>query len=138
MLLTFFICLHVIISIALIFIVLIQTGKGGLDSNFGGVATNMFGVQGANEFVKLWTKILFAAFVISCVLMAYTVKKSGGTRSSKSALQEDIMNETSQTSDISNPFLNENIENIDGTDVINNEGANVIQINSEDFQINLD
>jgi preprotein translocase subunit SecG len=73
---TFLIVIHVIICVALIFIVLMQTSKGGLDSNFGGVATNMLGTQGANEFVKLWTKILFSAFVISCVLLAFHIKRS--------------------------------------------------------------
>lgn len=77
---TLLIFVHVIICIALIFIVLIQTGKGGLDSNFGGMATSAFGAQGANDFVKLWTKILFAAFVISCVLLAGQVKRGERVR----------------------------------------------------------
>ena len=70
--------LYVIVCLALIFIILIQTGKGGLDSNFGGVATNMLGTQGANDFIKKWTKVLFAAFVILCILLAMQVKRDRG------------------------------------------------------------
>ena len=80
--LVFLIILHVIVCLALIFIVLIQTGKGGLDSNFGGIASNAFGTQGANEFIKRWTKILLVAFVISCVLLAMQVRGSDGEATS--------------------------------------------------------
>ena len=92
---TLLIVLHVIICLALVFIVLIQTGKGGLDSNFGGVATNVLGTQGANDFVKLWTKILFGAFVISCVFLAFYVKKSGEptTTQSRSRLVDEAQRE---------------------------------------------
>ena len=69
-----FIMLHVVICLVLIFIVLLQTGKGGLDSNFGGIASNALGAQGASDFLKKWTKILFAAFVISCILLATQVR----------------------------------------------------------------
>jgi len=69
--------LHVIICVALIFVVLLQTGKGGLDSNFGGIAANALGAQGASDFLKKWTKILFVAFILSCVLIGIQVR--GGT-----------------------------------------------------------
>jgi len=93
--LTFLIILHVVICIAMIFIVLIQTSKGGLDSTFGGVATNMLGTQGANDFVKNWTKILFAAFVVSCILLAFQVKRTGGGGAiERSLLSDDAQTET--------------------------------------------
>jgi preprotein translocase subunit SecG len=105
--LAFFIVMHVIICLALIFIVLIQTSKGGLDSNFGGMATNVLGTQGANEFVKTWTKILFGAFVISCVLLAYQVKnmgnEGGGGRNRGSRLVEEAQR------DLQNMPASENI-----------------------------
>ena len=92
---TLLIVIHVIICVALILIVLVQTGKGGLDSNFGGIAANALGTHGANEFVKLWTKILFAAFVISCVLLAAQVRRGdGGTsRVRGSVLQGEAQGE---------------------------------------------
>jgi len=94
---TLLIVVHVIICLALIFIVLIQTGKGGLDSNFGGMATSAFGSQGANDFVKLWTKILFAAFVVSCILLAGQVKRSGSSIPAKSLLQQEAQGEVGDT-----------------------------------------
>jgi preprotein translocase subunit SecG len=96
--LIFLLVVHIIVCVALIFIVLIQTSKGGLESTFGGIATGMLGVQGANEFVKLWTKILFAAFVISCVLLASQVKKGNGSASGsgRSKLQEAVMPDLDQ------------------------------------------
>jgi preprotein translocase subunit SecG len=95
----FMIFVHVIVCLALILIVLIQTSKGGLDSNFGGVATNMFGSQGANDIVKLWTKILFGAFVITCVLLAFQVKRTsrgdfgGGRDVPRSILSDEAQRE---------------------------------------------
>jgi len=89
MLMTILIVLHVIICLGMILIVLIQTSKGGLDSTFGGVASDMLGAQGANDFVKNWTKILFGAFVISCILLAVVVNKRGAASSaSDSILQQ--------------------------------------------------
>jgi len=94
MLMALFITLHVIICVGMIFIVLIQTSKGGLDSTFGGVASNMMGAQGANDFVKNWTKILFAAFVISCILLAFIVKRSNsGSTSGSSVIGQDALTE---------------------------------------------
>jgi len=108
MVITLLIVLHVVICLALVFIVLIQTGKGGLDSNFGGMATNVLGTQGANEFVKLWTKILFGAFVVSCVFLAFYVKQGGESNvaPARSRLQDEAQREMQnipvQSSDVIN------------------------------------
>ncbi|MDD2650030.1 MAG: preprotein translocase subunit SecG [Candidatus Cloacimonadales bacterium] len=67
---TFLIIIHVLICLALILVVLMQTGKGGLDSSFAGIASNTFGTQGASDVIKNATKILFGVFIISCVLLA--------------------------------------------------------------------
>jgi preprotein translocase subunit SecG len=85
MLFNFLLIIHIIISVAMIFIVLIQTGKGGLDSNFGGIASNTLGAQGATEIVKKWTKILFIVFVLSCILMANYVGREGPGRESRAS-----------------------------------------------------
>ena len=88
----FLIFIHVIISVCLVCLVLLQTGKGGLDQNFGGIATNAFGTQGANEFVRLWTKVLFVAFIVSCVVLAATVRRTdevGGGRRGRARLAEE-------------------------------------------------
>jgi preprotein translocase subunit SecG len=67
---TFLIIIHILICLALVLVVLMQTGKGGLDSNFAGIASNTFGAQGASDAIKNATKILFGVFIISCVLLA--------------------------------------------------------------------
>jgi len=90
----FLIILHVIICLGLIFIVLIQTGKGGLDSNFGGIATNAFGTQGANEFIKRWTKILLIAFVLSCILLASQVR--GGDEQGRGSRRRNRLTDAAQ------------------------------------------
>lgn len=101
---TLLIIVHVIICLALIFIVLIQTGKGGLDSNFGGMATDALGAHGANEFVKLWTKILFAAFVISCVLLAGQVKRNERGGVSRSRISQEAQKEVQSTAPAALPI----------------------------------
>ena len=88
----FLIIIHVIICLALVVVVLMQTGKGGLDSNFGGLAANTFGTQNAGTFIKNATKILFAAFVISCLLLATQVKKVS-SRTPKSRLSDELNRE---------------------------------------------
>jgi preprotein translocase subunit SecG len=90
--------IHVIICIGLILVILIQTNKGGLDANFGGIASNALGTQGATEFVKTWTKILFVAFIISCILLAATVRGNDGTGSRRRAnmLQREAAREQEQ------------------------------------------
>ena len=96
--LTLLIIIHVIISVCLIGLVLLQTGKGGLDQNFGGIATNALGTQGANEFVRLWTKVLFVAFIASCILLAATVRRTdeGGGRRARGRLATEAQRDLQQ------------------------------------------
>lgn len=68
--------IHVIICIALVLVILAQSSKGGgLDANLGGAAMNVFGGSGASKFLKKWTQILGVVFVVSCVFLAFQVKK---------------------------------------------------------------
>ena len=92
---TFLIIVHVIICVALVIAVLMQTGKGGLDSNFGGIATNTLGTQSASTVIKNATKILFAAFVISCLILAAQVRRTTGGGAARSRLSEELQREQS-------------------------------------------
>lgn len=65
---------HALICIALVLVILAQTSKGGLDSNLGGAAMNVFGGSGASQFLKKWTQILALIFAASCILLAFLVK----------------------------------------------------------------
>jgi preprotein translocase subunit SecG len=80
---------HVIISVALVFVILSQTSKGGLDANLGGAAMNVFGGSGASKFLRKWTQILALLFVISCVFLAFQVK-AAGQRRAPSVLEQEF------------------------------------------------
>ncbi|HOD17454.1 MAG TPA: preprotein translocase subunit SecG [Candidatus Cloacimonadota bacterium] len=71
---TVLLILHVIICVALVLVILAQTSKGGLDPTLGGAAVNVFGGSGASNFLKKWTQYLGAAFLVSCLLLAFVVK----------------------------------------------------------------
>ncbi len=66
--------IHAIICIALVLVILAQTSKGGLDSNLGGAAMNVFGGSGASQMLKKWTQILAIIFAASCIILAFLVK----------------------------------------------------------------
>ncbi len=64
---------HIIVSLSLIAIILAQSSKGGgLEGIVGSAASNMFGAQGASEFLKKWTKYLAIVFFITSISLAMT------------------------------------------------------------------
>lgn len=75
--------IHIIISVALVLVILSQTSKGGLDANLGGAAMNVFGGSGASKFLRKWTQILGAIFVVSCLFLAFQVSKVNETKAPK-------------------------------------------------------
>jgi len=74
-------------------VILMQTGKGGLDSNFSGIASSTFGTQGASEVIKRTTQVLFGIFIISCVLLA--TMNPGQTK--KSSITDKLKKEVAAT-----------------------------------------
>ena len=67
---------HVLIVIALIFIILIQRGRsGGLIESLGGVES-LFGTKTSSFFVKL-TVILAILFFLTSISLAYLSKERG-------------------------------------------------------------
>lgn len=80
--------LMVIVSIALILVILAQSSKGGaLEGMVGGAASDMFGGQGASNFLTKATKILVALFFILCFLMAFfSTGAARGTKTSTKAV----------------------------------------------------
>jgi|WetSurMetagenome_2_1015567.scaffolds.fasta_scaffold1288786_1 preprotein translocase subunit SecG len=73
---------HVAIAIVLILVILSQSSKGGLDSNLGGAAQNVLGGAGGSAVLKKWTQVFGAAFLVSCVVLALTVKHGNFASSS--------------------------------------------------------
>jgi preprotein translocase subunit SecG len=71
--------IHVIVSIALILIVLLQTGKGAnMGAVFGGAGSQaLFGNTGAATFLGKMTTVAAVIFMITSLSLAY-ISKSGG------------------------------------------------------------
>jgi len=67
------IALHVIVCIALIMIVLLQTGKGAdMGAAFGGGGSQtLFGTTGASTFLSKATTVAAVIFMVTCFLLAY-------------------------------------------------------------------
>ncbi len=86
--------LHILISILLIVIVLLQSGKGGglAGSLGGGVSTAMFGGQGADKLMTRLTTGLAATFMVLAILISITGRPSvdtGGSVVRERALQRE-------------------------------------------------
>lgn len=76
-----FLPIHIIISIFLIIVVLMQQAKGAGLSPVFGAGQSIFGARGATPFLSKMTAILATLFMITSILLAITPKfrtKQGG------------------------------------------------------------
>ncbi len=65
------IALHILVSVALILIVLLQKGKGAdMGAAFGGSSQTIFGSAGATSFLSKITAAAAIVFMITCLLLA--------------------------------------------------------------------
>jgi preprotein translocase subunit SecG len=72
---------HVIVSIGLILVVLLQTGKGAdMGAVFGGSSSTIFGSSGAGNFLTRLTTAMAIVFMITSLTLGYF----SGRRSSTS------------------------------------------------------
>ncbi len=80
--LSILIIVHVVVCIALIMIVLLQTGKGAdMGAAFGGGSSNtLFGASGASTFLTKATTVAAIIFMLTSLSLAYM----SNTRSEKS------------------------------------------------------
>lgn len=69
----FFIILHIVVCIALIMIVLLQTGKGAdMGAAFGGGASQtLFGSTGSSTFLGKLTTVAAVVFMLTSLTLAY-------------------------------------------------------------------
>lgn len=68
---TFILLIHIIVCIFLIFIVLIQSGKGAeLGAAFGGSSQTIFGARGAATFFSKMTTIAAVVFMLTSFSLA--------------------------------------------------------------------
>jgi preprotein translocase subunit SecG len=64
--------IHILVCVALIMIVLLQTGKGAsMGAAFGGSSQTVFGSGGAATFLTKLTTIAAAVFMITSLLLAF-------------------------------------------------------------------
>ena len=87
---SFLLVIHVIVSLFLIFIILIQSGKGeGLADVFGGGSsqTTIFGSRTGNFLTKATTASAIV-FMITCLSLALLSKRGGG-----SVVQQELLKE---------------------------------------------
>jgi preprotein translocase subunit SecG len=63
--------IHVIVSIGLILVVLLQTGKADMGAVFGGSSSTIFGSSGANNFLTRLTTGMAIVFMITSLTLGY-------------------------------------------------------------------
>ena len=92
----FFVGVHILICIALVFVVLLQSGRGGgLAGVFGGgAAQTFFGGRGAATFLSKATAWLAIAFMLMSILLAVLSSRLG--RGSEGLLQRRARERASQ------------------------------------------
>lgn len=80
----FLLFLHLMICLALVAVVLVQSGKGGglAGGAFGGSAQTVFGGRGATDFFSRATMVLGAAFFVTSLALALISSGGAGVRRS--------------------------------------------------------
>ncbi len=72
--------LHVIVCIALVFIVLLQKGKGAdMGAAFGGSSQTVFGSSGASSFLSRITTAAAVIFMLTSLSLAFMFGKGRST-----------------------------------------------------------
>ena len=86
---------HILVSILLVVVVLLQSGRGGglAGSMGGGVSTAMFGGQGADKLMTRLTTGLAAAFMVLAILISIAGNPKG-TADDSVVRQRAIQRET--------------------------------------------
>ena len=76
---------HVLACVALVVIVLLQSGKGAeMGAAFGGASQTLFGGSGGSTFMSKLTTGAAVVFMITCLLLSITAKR--GLRQSNSIM----------------------------------------------------
>ncbi len=75
---TLILILHIIVCFFLIFIVLVQSGKGAeLGAAFGGSSQTLFGARGAATFFSKLTTVAAVVFMITSLTLAVMTSRGG-------------------------------------------------------------
>jgi len=69
---TFVVILHILVSLGLILVVLLQTGKGAeMGAVFGGSSSTIFGSSGAGNFLTRLTTAMAIIFMLTSLTLGY-------------------------------------------------------------------
>ena len=69
---------HIVVSLALIFIVLLQSGRGaGIGAAFGGASQTFFGSSGATPFLAKLTALAAILFMVTSLSLAILGHRGG-------------------------------------------------------------
>lgn len=70
--------LHIMVSLALIFVVLLQKGSGAdMGAAFGGSSQGVFGARGSGGFLTRMTAVLATVFMLTSLSLAFFTTRSG-------------------------------------------------------------
>ena len=88
---TILVIIHIVVCVALIMIVLLQTGKGAdMGAAFGGGGSQtLFGATGASTFLSKLTTIAAIVFMLTSLVLAY----KAGNRTSASMMSDQPVQE---------------------------------------------
>jgi preprotein translocase subunit SecG len=92
----FVIALHVIVSVFLMFVILLQPGKGdAMAALGGGSSTSVFGGRGSVTFLSKVTAVCAAIFMITSLTLAYRSSHSDSVmRANRNMAAEDAAKKT--------------------------------------------
>jgi preprotein translocase subunit SecG len=77
---TLLVILHVLVSLVLILIVLLQAGKGAnMGAAFGGSSQTVFGSSGAGTFLGKMTAAVAIVFMLTSLTLTYTATRRGSS-----------------------------------------------------------
>ncbi len=83
------VALHVIVALILIFMVLLQKGKGAdIGAAFGGASATVFGPRGAQSFLAKLTTAAAILFMITSLALAFTTSKRSSVMETQPAEQK--------------------------------------------------
>jgi len=91
---TVLLIVHLLICLALVGVVLMQSGKGGglAGGAFGGSAQTVFGGRGATDFITRATMVLGVTFFLTSLVLA--LMTSGTGQNSRSLIQTEAQQRT--------------------------------------------
>ena len=68
--------LHIIACLMLVFVVLLQAGKGAdMGAAFGGSSQTIFGSSGPGTFLGKMTTVVAAVFMLTSLILSYAIHK---------------------------------------------------------------